>query len=255
MSSDTQKEHWDFYSCEIEGKPYSTMVNLSLVDVAPVLKLNVFHCIEVKLHYPDPNHGMTTAGEYQTLSDLEDLIFASQTDQIKYVARQTGGRKRKFYFYGSSETAADSVVSALDESFPAYTKTAFNFEDAAWQTYLEDLYPNAIAMNEIKNRAVYFRLEDDGDDLSIPREIDHSVIFHSRKQAKEFERIVTQKGFKVTTTTQGILKKSFDLLVQRVDAPQSLDPVTFELEQLAEGLGGSYDGWGCFTQKQAGAAT
>ncbi len=251
MSSDISSDLWDFYSCEIDDKPHSTMVNLSLFDVAPIQKLSLFCCIEVKLRYPNPKNGMTTNEEFQTLSDMEDLIFQSQTMDLKYIARQTGDSKRKFCFYCKSGAALGSLIERMNQAFPAYEKSHFNFGDAEWRTYFEDLYPNAIAMNEITNRAVLRQLEESGDNLSIPRTIDHSIIFKNGKQAKEFEKIVKQKGFTVEVKTMGIFKKTFDLLVQRVDPPSSLDPITFELEQLAKELGGSYDGWGCMQVVQS----
>lgn len=248
MSTDQSKDYWDFYSCEIEGKPHSTMVNLSLFDIAPKPKLDVFHCLEITLKYPNPEHGMTTNEEFQPLSDMEDLILRNETEHLVYIARQTGDGKRKFYFYASMEVNFVSFMDVLGQSFPAYEKNTFYFEDPNWQTYFEDLYPNAIAMNEISNRAVLFRLEENGDNLEVPREIDHLVIFKNRKKANDFSKIVEERGFTVKISSSGIFNKTFDLLVQKNDPPSRLDPITFELQELAESLGGSYDGWGCMVQ-------
>ena len=248
MSSVESTDRWDFYSCEIEGKPHSTMVNLSLFEFAPKPKLNVFHCMEIKLKYPNPEHGMTTNEEFLPLSDMEDLIHRSETEHLMYIARQTGDGKRKFYFYASPEVDFASFIDLLDQAFPAYEKTTFNFEDTDWQVYFEDLYPNAIGMNEISNRSVLLRLEENGDDLELPREIDHTVIFKNRKKANDFAKIVEEKGFTVGISSSGIFSKTYDLLVQKIDPPARLDPITFELQELAEGLEGSYDGWGCLVQ-------
>lgn len=245
MSSDSPGDYWDFYSCEIDGKPHSTMVNLSYLDVAPVAALSLFCCIEVQLQHPHPEHGMTTNEEFQPLSDLEDFIGQKQSGNLKYVARQTGDRKRKFYFYGSSQTDFASLFDSVDQAFEDYEKSTFSFEDPDWKTYFEDLYPNALGLNEIANRSVFLQLEEAGDDLNIPRTIDHSVVFQQRNHVKEFERVVMKKGFTVEIKTRGVWKKTFNLLVQRTDPPSELNPITYDLQQLAEGYGGSYDGWGC----------
>jgi hypothetical protein len=245
MSSETQSDHWDFYSCVIGDKPHSTFVNLSLFEIAPIQTLNMFCGLEVRLKYPHPKHGMSTDEEFQTLNDMEDLFRENQTSGLKYVGRQTGDSKRKFYFYVGSEADFRSLIDRFDQAFPDYEKSNYNFEDVEWRAYFENLYPNAMGMNEITNRAVYDRLEESGDDLNIPRTIDHFVIFKDTKQAKQFETIAKQKGFTVEVNTKGLLKKTVELLLQRVDVPSSLDPITFELEQLARGLGGQYDGWGC----------
>ena len=248
MPSDVSTDRWDFYACEIEGKPHSTMVNLSLFESAPIPKLNLFYCLEITLKHPDPEHGMTTNEEFQPLSDMEDLIHQNETEHLKYIARQTGDDKRKFYFYASPEADFISLTDTLDQAFPAYEKTSFNFEDSDWQTYFENLYPNAIGMNEISNRSVCLQLEAHGDNLDIARVIDHTVIFKNREQASEFKRIAEGRSFAVEIKTSGIFRKTQDLLVQRVDPPSRLDPITYELQELAVGLGGAYDGWGCMVQ-------
>jgi hypothetical protein len=224
MSTDQSTDRWDFYSCEIEGKPHSIMVNLSFFDIAPKPNVDVFHCLEITLKHPNPEHGMTTNEEFQPLSDMEDLIHSNETENLVYIARQTGDGKRKFYFYASSEVDFVSFMDVLGQAFPAYEKTTFSFEDPNWQTYFEDLYPNAIAMNEISNRAVLFRLEENGDNLEVPREIDHTIVFKNRKKANDFSKIVEERGFTVEINSSGIFSKTFDLLVQRVDPPSRLDP-------------------------------
>lgn len=249
MAANEIDEHWNFYSCEIEGMPHSTMVNLSLFEVAPLPDLTNFCALEVTLKFPNPEHGMTTSEEVESLNKIEALIEQNETSQLKYVARQTGNGMRKYYFYANPEFDFRVFVHRFAQDFPDYEKSSFSFEDGDWQTYFDDLYPNAMAMNEISNRSVFIRLEESGDSLDTPRTIDHSVVFNNRRQAKKFSRLVEAKGFIVEMNSSGILNKTYDLLVQREDAPSSLDPITFDLLQMAESLGGSYDGWGCLVAK------
>ncbi len=174
-----------------------------------------------------------------------------ETGDLKYIARQTGGGKRKFYFYASPVFDFISIADVFGQAFPAYEMTTFKFEDTDWQTYFEDLYPNAIALNEISNRSVFLQLEANGDNLDIPRTIDHTIIFKNRDQAMEFSMIAEGRGFTVEIKSSGIFSKTYDLLIQRVDSPSRFDPITYELKELAAGLGGSYDGWGCLVQKSS----
>ncbi len=221
MPSDMSNEQWEFYSCEIDSKPHSTMVDLSYFDLAPINELKRFHCFEVALVYPNLNNGMTTNQESQVLNKMEDLIIQSQTSDLKYVARQTGNGKRKFYFYTNRQANFDSVIETIAEAFPTYESTNFNFEDADWRTYFEDLYPNAMAMNEITNRAVFVNLEKAGDDLSIPRNIDHSIVFKDGKKAKEFAEIAKQKGFTVDIEKRGFLKRRLTFLFSELTPQQT----------------------------------
>ena len=253
MTTETFSEDWNFYFCHIDDKPHSTMVNLSLFNVAPIPELNQFHALEVTLRYPSQEHGMTTDKEFAVLSEMGDLIDNSQTQHLRYVARQTGDGKRKFYFYATADTDFSSVIDKVSQAFPAYRMETFRFEDTGWETYFDNLYPNAIAWNEITNRAVRDRLEDSDDNLDIPREIDHTIIFQDHSQAVQFSKVAKEKGFttQISTRTEGTssgtISRTHEVLAQKVDAPAKLDPITFELENLANRFGGSYDGWGCYT--------
>ncbi|WP_095589062.1 DUF695 domain-containing protein [Actibacterium ureilyticum] len=249
MSSGFADSRWDFYSCEIDGMPHSTMVDLSVAEAAPIEGLTTFYCVAFKLQNPHPEHRMSTNAEFQTLCDIEDLIEQQQTKQLKYIARQTGNSQRKFYFYGAFDFDFKKLVDLIGQTFPDYETSIFSFEDTSWNTYFDDLFPNAIAINEISNRAVFDQLLEGGDDLSIPRTIDHNVIFRDRKKAAEYARIVSEMGFAVQVNKSGLIRKTFNLLIQRADPPSGLDPITFELAQLAEGLDGTYDGWGCYQAK------
>lgn len=239
-------ENWDFYFCTINDKPHSTMVEMALADTAPLNGFVIFHCFEIDLKHPNPTNGMSTDEEFQMLSDLETLIEEFSNAHLVYVARQTGVGKRKYCFYGSHETSLASLIENIESEFPDYQPVSFNFVDPYWQTYFEDIYPNEIGLNEISNRHVLERLESSGDKTEVSRQIDHSVIFKNKKQMAQFKAVAETLGFSVEVASSGFVKKSYDLLVQRVDAPSELDPITLELKHLAKSFEGSYDGWGCY---------
>lgn len=245
MTTKPSEDSWNFYLCEIDGHPHSTFVDLALIDEAPIKGLGVFLCVELDLKHPHPDHGMSTAAEFERLEEIENFVGTHQTATLKYVARQTGDRKRKFYFYGQADSDLTTLHAAMAKAFPDYTSSTFHFEDAGWQAYIDDIYPNEMAMNDISNRAVYQQLANLGDDLNIPREIDHTFQFSTLAQAQEFETIVKQAGYAVTIEPQDPPGLTYEVLAQRIDPPARLDPITFELSQLAAQMGGSYDGWGC----------
>jgi len=236
---------WDFYICEIEGAPHSTLVDMSLINRAPIHGLSIFHCLEVGLRFPDPAHGMTTDDEVPELDRLEKLIEKNNAVDFKYVARQTGNQSRKFYFYASESFNFKSLLDAVEQAFPVYEASTFNFEDARWDTYCDNLYPNEIGLNEILNRRVCSELLKNGDDLDVAREVDHFVMMDNKRNAKAFLAEVKAQGFDVTMQSEGFLKKTYTLHIRKMDAPAALDHVTLELSRLALRLGGEYDGWGC----------
>ncbi len=245
MMDGTPEDQWNFYSCEISGRPHSTFVNLTLAASAPIKPLSCFHGIDVELQFPHPEHGMTTDKEFDRLSDMGDLIGTFETSTLRFVARQTGNGLRRFYFYAQSKDSLSKALETLTKTFSDYEFSHFEFDDPDWTTYFSDLYPNGIALNEMSNRDVCSQLLEHGDQLHIGREIDHNFYFTNNKAAKRFSAYASGSGYSVTQTAKGFFKKEIHLLLQKAHAPSELDPITFELAQESEALGGIYDGWGC----------
>ena len=239
------EETWEFYSCQIEEKPHSTLVNMSLREMAPFEDLRLFICLELHLRLPHPEHGMSTQEEFETLCDLEDLVLEKQSQNLRYVGRHTGDGKRKFYFYGTSQEVFRPMLDALHHAYPEYQTSGFDFEDSDWSVYFENLYPNAMGLNEIENRRVKNVLEARGDDLNVPRLVDHLALFGTESQALEFRNASQRRGFEATLNSPDETSVEYYVVVERVDRPAELDPVTYDLTQLAEQCGGTYDGWGC----------
>lgn len=239
------EDNWDFYFCTIDDQPHSTFVNLTIGEMAPIAELPIFHGIDLVLHHPNPENGMTTNTEFERLCQIEDMISAQGKPNWAFVARQTGKGLRRYFFYADTSLRADAVLQDLRSAFPDYTMSHFSFEDTNWDTYLGNLYPNPIAWNEISNRHVYESLREHGDDLNSPREIDHTVIFTNSKAAQAFEVYAKENGYKISRNSKELFKKEIRLLLQKEQIPSKLDPITYEIRQQATGCGGVYDGWGC----------
>ena len=102
-----------------------------------------------------------------------------------------------------------------------------------------------------ENGDVLRRMLEDGDDLSIAREIDFTVVFPGEKEARRFAMHFEGKGFRTEcerTATEPDLP--WDVVVVRRMVPDHRAIGEFEAELQAQAglLGGRNDGWGCFAQ-------
>lgn len=108
---------------------------------------------------------------------------------------------------------------------------------------------NAIPDDE--NGAVLRRMRDSGDDLSIPRDIDFTLVFLSEEDALSFARHFGEKGYTVKSRRSDVLPAlPWDVVVVRKMIPdhQAIGEFENELQDHADPLGGRNDGWGCFEQ-------
>ena len=96
----------------------------------------------------------------------------------------------------------------------------------------------------------------DGDDLSVARDIDFSLLFSDEESAKAFCVIFAEKGYEVDygpweVDLDNIIDQNFgkwNVQVVQHMIPDHAEITAFEaeLQAVAETLGGRNDGWGCY---------
>jgi len=95
-----------------------------------------------------------------------------------------------------------------------------------------------------QNRLAVEALEENGDDLATPREIDHYVFFDDLDSLTRFEKQADQLGFRVRNHVETEEGRP-GLQVFRIDIPSfaRIDEITLPLYRAARDCGGDYDGW------------
>lgn len=102
-----------------------------------------------------------------------------------------------------------------------------------------------------ENGDVLWRMAKEGDDLSVPREVNFSVIFPTEEAALKFAVHLLRNEQKVSFSPY----EEHDELPWQVEAHPVMVPsyknisgYEIQLEKTAARLGGRNDGWGCFAQ-------
>lgn len=107
------------------------------------------------------------------------------------------------------------------------------------------------------NGDVLRQLQARGDDLSIPRDIDFSVVFATEANAVTFAKLSAAPYTRVEVERAGVAPGlPWDVRVTRHMLPDHGAIGEFEatLARRALALGGRNDGWGCFGQPPAPAS-
>jgi len=95
------------------------------------------------------------------------------------------------------------------------------------------------------------RLQENGDDLTRPRDINFTVVFPRKSLAEAFADHFRGHGYKVSLEkTECVPEFPWDVVIVSHMLPSHSDISKFEeaLEEVASPLGGRNDGWGCFTR-------
>ncbi len=104
------------------------------------------------------------------------------------------------------------------------------------------------------NGDVLRKLQHRGDDLSVPRDIDFSVVFATEANALAFAKLFDSPDSRLAVQRADVASEfPWDVTVTQHMVPEHSAIGDFEevLARLALPLGGRNDGWGCFAQTPA----
>ena len=105
-----------------------------------------------------------------------------------------------------------------------------------------------------ENGVVLRRMYHNGDNLSIARNIDFTVVLPTEDDAEAFASHFRELQNKVTIENSGcVTELPWDVVVVKNMVPTHEAITAFEesLQDFAQRFGGRNDGWGCFNQKDS----
>jgi len=241
-------DDWDFYMLRVDDKPASIMVDLGIKNIAPISTHPNALYLRLFMNNPQEN-GLSSQAEFDRLCEVEDAIkdqLQSESLQHLYVGRNTNDGKRDFFFYTGQKDDLRQNLSKVTHKFEEYNFEMGGREDIEWDTYNNFLYPNPRQIQNIMNRRVCYQLEQEGDDLSKPREIDHRVYFKKKSNLQKYAQFIKNLNHKITHIGRERPFVGRHLIdFKRIDVPADVDAVVDDLFLKSVELDGVYDGWGC----------
>jgi regulator of RNase E activity RraB len=271
-------DNWDSYLCEVEGKPASLLVDLGAVVHAPVLRLPYLAYVAISVADPDAN-GFPRREELETLSHLEDALEAALTlgEAAAHVGRCiTDGHFELVYYAAGPENWNDRVAAVMEQHPGCAWEAGVRYEPA-WDSYLGFLFPGEQDLLAIQNRRIRRHLREQGDRPEKIRRIRHWLDFDNADAGRAFCAAAQKLGFfveaadadpvssgvgetatdpaglpgggqglaRLALTRLGALPPALHVRLERPDAPENIDAVSFSLADLAAEHGGEYQGWSC----------
>lgn len=241
-------EQWDFYFCHVDDKPASIYVDVGLHGEVPVAALPDRAYLSVIMRQPRED-GLSSHEEFDALKALEDAIDARLVSaETLYVGRNTSDGRRDYWFYLADAAAWQRQAAEFMAAFPEYAYEADAEPDPEWSAYLEFLYPNEQGWDFITNRHVCERLEEDGDPLTEPRDIEHWAYFPDAVSRDAFVARARAMQFEVRDLLEPDAdeeRSDHGVVLSRRDVPshRGIHDITVPLLRAAKEAGGRYDGW------------
>lgn len=251
LSSFCQEESWDVYMAQYEKGPGSTVINMSLKEVAPVKQMAYLLSTGVTL-IKCSTDGLPVKEEFDMLYKISDSIkhIVDSKTKNKFVGTFSYQCERNDYYYLSDTIGIRKLLeTAYKKTFPKYKYTINIKTDEQWEVYLAFLYPNDETFEYMSNQKVVLKLTEQGDDLAKPRQVDHWLYFKTVTDRDKFIAYALKEKFKVEDKQfNKDLQLNYKLRISRIDNVDlgSISKTTIELRKKAKELNGVYDGWETF---------
>jgi len=183
-------------------------------------------------------------GFEEFLETKESLIIALNVeDKAKYVGSRVVDGWSELYFYAPDSKSLDFIVSKiLNPSNYIYESSVVR--DAKWDFHHKNLVPTELEECHIQSEKIIFMLEEEGDDLSTPRTVEHYISFEVPTQKNRFINTLDLEGFNVK---DDISHEEFEHGVALVkEQAVTSEVMKVEVEKLFKEIKkakGFYEGW------------
>lgn len=230
-----------------DNTPISIEVDTDAIDMKH--EFNMLFSVFVK-----PNLTGNTVDVYEECLELkESMIIAVEYEgNAKYVGTRIVDGWHEIYFYTSTAKELNTLVaSLLGESGHMYESHVV--KDKKWDFYEKQLFPTELDFAHIQSDKIILLLQDEGDDLAVPRDVEHYVSFETPTQKERFIENVQKDGF--------IFKDDIanDEFAHGVALVKSHDVTKKTLQEVVDSLfekikesHGYYEGWSTTLASQEG---
>jgi hypothetical protein len=129
------------------------------------------------------------------LETKEALIIAVEHEgHAKYVGSRIIDGWNELYFYAEDAKSLNAIVSKM-LSNSTYVYESSVVKDTKWDFHYKNLLPSELEEAHIQSEKIIFLLEEEGDDLTQVRPVEHYVSFTTPTQKERFLENLALEGF------------------------------------------------------------
>ena len=220
----------------------SSLLNIEIEIDAGEYKSDHPWLFSVFIKYDPQNDSSQVYEEF--LETKESLIIGIEyEDKAKYLGSRVVDGWVEFYFCASSPKDLSTMVTAMlrDTVYPYESNI---IKDKKWNFYETQLFPTELELAHIQSEKIIFLLEEEGDDLTISRDVEHYVSFLTPTQKNRFINTLSLDGFSIKDE---ISSEDFEhgiaLVKNHAVTQEIVHNVVDELFKKVKEEQGFYEGW------------
>jgi regulator of RNase E activity RraB len=235
----------EYYITTSDESSIKTELEMDYLDGAPQSERPWLLWAFLKMDEIDDD-GFPTASETAKLKSVTDTLsetLSSEIDAINVGQKYEDGWL-ELYFYAPTAKKFQSTVSKVLGS--DYITDTGSTKDAKWEHYLYTLYPSALMLQQVQSRHIMEELKEEGDDLTLEREVEHYLGFLTETHAKRVAEELYLHGFKEKEISYNSSEEYGNTLIvtqEHAIDTELLEELAFLLITTAEKEHGIYVGW------------
>jgi hypothetical protein len=183
-------------------------------------------------------------GFEEFLETKESLIIALEhTKKAKYVGSRVVDGWSELYFYADDSKGLDKIVA--DILAPSnYVYESHTVRDTKWDFHYKNLTPTELELAHIQSQKIIYLLEEEGDELTSVRPVEHYISFDTPTQKERFlETLKLEKfQFKDEISSEEF-ENGIALVREHSVVEEELVKVVTELFEVMKEQKGYYEGW------------
>jgi len=228
----------EFYELlDDENIPYRCDVELDLIEEAPQEYRPSLLWLFVKADTVTESLESFTQDLASSLNTSLDAVFAGRVMKEGWA---------EFYFYAPQSKRFENISSDVMNRHGGYVYERGSSRDGKWEMYIDNLYPDAYGLLSIQNRHTIDALVEAGDDLSIPREVEHYLFFQTKSSMERAVSQLASHGFEVKEyVNDDESDYGYGVVLVKLEAITSeiVEETTTSLYESAMQEHGLYEGW------------
>lgn len=229
---------WQAYPGTIGEAPASWFVDLGAIEAAPVPGLPM----RLDLSVAYPGGGLPGEADLARLGEFDGRVRVIAAEQAGvFVGRVASGGVCRYTAHLPGAPSQPLRLSAPDGGEP---EIATEY-DPHWAYVRDHLAPDERQAQLMADLAVIAMLQQHGDALAHPREVQHVALFAGSEPAQDAAATLQADGFSVAVERDD--EGGFRLTATRRDAlvPPGVHELSWTVKESVERHGGAYDGWSC----------
>ena len=249
------QEYWENYLKSIDGHEAIVSFNAGISDGVPHQEFRYVGFVKIILKNKTKD-GLITKDESSDISFIEDQIEMEslrwRTGQ--YIGRIISNNEVNFIYYLKLDFEWSNTVFSAMKKFDDYKYEYGSRIDTEWDVYKKLLFPTVKEWQSIVNQHACDNLKKQGDNLDIPRAIEHKVYFTSKEKRMNFIKTIKLKDFLIQKESETPFKNRIMYGVSFYKIDKCLYPIinkrTLDIINICNQYDGQYDGWECSLTKR-----